>query len=203
MIKKIKKRAHLLSHIREYSHEHPFVKFLIFLFVFIIYVGFTIINFGFKEGILVGLLTWSFFVFCTPIASAGLLIDFPFRFLTGIKMIYSEMIVWFLALLLNIFAFSINPLIYHKTIILSLFRSIILNPIPFWAIILLSGTGTFFSIYFGDEILDNLLSGKKKRTKYKNHFNKQRILILLSTIVFAIILYSFLLNKLNINIPLF
>ncbi len=57
-----------------------------------------------------------FFVFCTPIADAGVLFDFPFRLITGIKMIFSEIGVWLIALVINFFIFFKNPHIYDKTI---------------------------------------------------------------------------------------
>jgi len=83
-------RKLLLSEIKTYLHTHPYIKFLIVASLFLIYLIFSILSFGLSHGILVSLLTWAFFVFCTPVADAGVLIDFPVRYITGIKMIYSE-----------------------------------------------------------------------------------------------------------------
>ncbi len=203
MIKGADNRLHFLKGVREYSHEHPFVKFLIVLSFFIVYLAVTVINFGVGNGIMVALLTWTFFVFCTPIADAGILIDFPLRLITGLRMIYSEILVWVLAFFINIFAYYTNPLVYDKTIILTLFKHILLHPFPFWIIIILSALGTFLSVYFGDEILDILSSKKRERKKYDKHTTKYKLIMFLFIIIFIIILYYFLLSNLNLKIPLF
>ena len=183
-------------------HEHPCVKFLVVVAAFLAYLFFAIAKFGLGEGALVGLLSWSFFVFCTPIADAGMLLDFPLRLIAGIRMIYSEIAVWVIAFLINLFSFLFNPAVYDKTLLLMLFKHILIRPFPFWLIIVLSGIGTFLSVYFGDEILD--LAGKKgEREKHAKHKMKHRFIILAFIITLIIILYHFLLTKLKLNIPLF
>ncbi len=189
--------------IEKYTHEHPFVKFLIVLGIFLIYLILTINHFGVENGILVSLLTWSFFVFCTPIADAGVLVDFPIRVLTGIRMLYSEIMVWIIALLINIYARTFEPAIYKKTIILEMFNYILNHPWPYGIIIVLSCIGTFLSVYFGDEILDILTTRKQKRKEYNQHILKHRIIIFLFLIAFVLMFYFFLLQNLKVNIPLF
>ncbi len=190
-----------LKHFKEYTHHHPLVKFLTVLLFFIAYLAFTIMHYGAEQGILIALLSWSFFVFCTPIADAGILVDFPLRLLTGIRMLHAEMSVWLFAFLLNLFTFQAQPTIYNRTIILKLFHHIITQP-EFWPIIILSAVGTFFSIYFGDEILDIVAEKEKFRSKYQRHFLKYRLIVFLFIFSFVIMLYYFLLNKLGISIPL-
>ena len=189
--------------IREYTQNHPFVKFLVVLFLFLVYLFFTMINFGISNGLIVTLLTWTFFVFGTPIADAGVLIDFPLRLITGIRMIYSEIMVWTIAFFTNLFTFFLNPSIYDTTLLLKLFKYILSHPYPYWIIILLSALGTFLSIYFGDEILDILSLRKRKRKIYEEHINKYKLIVFLFIIAFIILVYYFLLNHLNLKIPLF
>ena len=183
--------------IKEYTQNHPFVKFLMVLLLFLSYLFFTMINFGISNGLMVTLLTWTFFVFGTPIADAGVLIDFPFRLITGIKMIYSEIFVWVIAISLNIYMLIFSSEIYAKTYLLTILKTILLNPFPFGLIILISLAGTFISVYFGDELLDAL--SNKKREKYKKHKNKHRVIIISFLITAIILVYYYMLKYLGIQ----
>jgi len=194
-------RAHFFQEIEVYTHKHPFVKFAIILFLFLLYFGFTVSEYGFKDGLLTSLLTWSFFVFCTPIADAGILIDFPVRLFANVRMIYSEIRVWIIALSINIYAFAFNQVIYQKNTILQIFKQIITTPWPYGIIILLSAAGTFFSVYFGDEILD-VVNKTTVRKKHAKHHLKHEIIVFTFIIVAIIILYYVLIQHLGISIEL-
>ncbi|MCD6434701.1 MAG: hypothetical protein J7L14_03740 [Candidatus Diapherotrites archaeon] len=169
-------------------------RFLLVFILVIAYFCFVVFHFGIKNGLWITFLTWSFFVFCTPIADAGLLLDFPVRLITGIRMLYSEICVWLFAAVLNLYTSLFNPQIYTKTKILSLFKYIITHPIPYWLIILLSGIGTFLSIYFGDELLD--VVRHTQRSKFEKHKHKHRLIIILFLVAAIIVLYNFLINEL-------
>jgi hypothetical protein len=173
-------------------------KFLLVVTVFIVYFVFMSLRYGLNNGFMATILTWSFFVFCTPISDAGLLLDFPIRLVTGIRMIYSEVFVWILAFLLNVYSLTFNQSIYNKTMILWLFKHILTHPFPFWTIIIVSAIGTFMSVYFGDELID--ASKHKERKKYGKHKNKYKLLLILFMIILTLILYDFLLKKLGVNI---
>jgi len=173
------------------------------LSILITYTILASLKFGAREGLLISALTWSFFVLCTPIADAGFLLDLPLRLFTGIRMVYCEVIVWVLALSINIFTTIFFRGVYEDTILLSLLSHIIHQPFPYWSIILLSGLGTFFSIIFGDEVLDVALRGKKKREHHKKHYRKHHLIILIFLVILVLILYDFLLNSLGVHIPWF
>lgn len=188
----------IFSSIRKKFDEHPVIRFISVIIIIIIYFIFATYSHGIKDGLTISLLTWTFFVLCTPVADAGILIDFPIRLVTGIKMIYSEIIVWFIAIIINIFLLTNNPETYDNTIILSLFKHILDTPFPYWIIIILSGVGTFLSIYIADNIVDN----KKVKKKHSNYLIKHKIIIFTFLIILIIIAYDLLLNKLGIHIPL-
>jgi hypothetical protein len=137
-------------------------------------------------------------VLCTPIADAGVLIDFPVRLITGIKMVYSEVIVWIIALSSNLFIFFFHSEIYEKTILLSLFKKIISTPFPYWIIIIISAIGTFLSIYLADYAFEP----NKLKKEHSNFLIKYKIIIFVFLIIFIIISYEFLLKELGVNIPL-
>jgi hypothetical protein len=174
------------------------IRFLLLVAILVSYFVFLSFKYGVNEGFLITILTWSFFVFCTPIADAGFLLDFPVRLITKIRMIYSEMFVWIIAFSINFYSIISNPNIYEKTAILKLFKHILLHPNPFWAIIIISAIGTFISIYFGDEMID--VVKHEHRKKYKKHKNKYRLILILFVIVITVLLYHHLLKKLGINI---
>jgi len=176
------------------------LRFLGVLFILIAYLIFVSMRYGMENGILITFLTWSFFVFCKPIADAGFLLDFPIRLITKIKMIYSEIFVWFIAFLINFYALVFRPEVYEQIELLKIFKHIILNPIPYWSIIIVSAIGTFLSIYFGDELMS--VVKHKHRKGYKKHKNKH-IVILVIFLVLTIILYSHLLKGGGLNLSLF
>ncbi|MBU1849797.1 MAG: hypothetical protein KKH40_03655, partial [Nanoarchaeota archaeon] len=117
--------------------------------------------------------------------------------------IYSEIIVWIIAISINIFISLTTPSVYNDTLILSIFQHIISQPIPYWSIIILSALGTFFSLLFGDEIIDISYENKKEREHHQKHKHKHHFIILLFLFVLILIVYDFLLNKLGFQIPLF
>jgi len=192
-----KKEGSFKSYIHFKTRQNVFKRFLIVLFITIVYAIFAMWHYGLKDGILVSFLTWSSFVLCTPIADAGFLLDFPVRILTKIRMIYSEIFVWGVAISLNITTLIINPEIYNTNFLLTLFKTILTHPFPYWIIIFLSAAGTFLSIYFGDELLDVL--SHDQREKHKKHKNKHRLIIFLFIIAAIILLYFYLLNSLHVR----
>ncbi len=187
--------------LKDFSHETKkslLKRFLIVAGIFVVYLIFVLFKFGWKNGILVALLSWSFFVLCTPICDAGLLFDLPVRLLTKIRMIYAEILTWIFAITLNILTISLAPAIYAKTSLLKLFKTILIHPYPYWAIIILSAVGTFLSVYFGDELLD--IAFFHQQEKYPRHKNKLYLVILLFLVVVIIFLYEHLLKELGIKI---
>jgi hypothetical protein len=113
-------------------------------------------------------------------------------------MLVSEIFVWVIAIMLNVYAFTTMPEIYEKTAILSLFKHILAQPIPFWTIVALSAIGTFASIQFGDELLDK--TKHHERTKYQEHGNRYRMIFLIFIFVITFVVYDFLLHKLGITL---
>ncbi len=180
------------------TKKRVLIKFILIIAILISYFTFVSLRYGLNDGLMITILTWSFFVFCTPIADAGFLLDFPIRLITKIRMIYSEIVVWIIAASINIYSLLFNPIVYEKIEILRLFKYILLHPFPFWAIIIISATGTFLSIYFGDELID--VVKHKHRKKYKKHKNKYVLILILFIIVVIIMLYSYLLRRLGVNI---
>lgn len=194
--KKIDKK-HLLKH---ETKRHVLLKFLLVLSIFLGYFLFITYKYGIQQGFLVSLLSWSFFVLSTPVADAGFLIDFPLRLVTKIKMIFSEMLVWLIAISINIYAIISKPEIYETSKLLSLFKKILIQPFPFWAIIILSFLGTFVSIHFGDELLDKTKHSERKI--YQKHKKKYKLFIMFFIFSMTLVIYEILLKQLNITISL-
>lgn len=171
-------------------------KFLFLIILLIIYFIYISNKYGSKNGFFITILTWSFFVFCTPIADAGFILDFPIRIFTKIRMIYSEITVWVFAFILNLTTILTKPEVYQKTTILKIFYIILIHPL-YWIIILLSGLGTYLSIYFGDELID--VVKHKDRKKYHKHINKYQIITFLFIISAILIIYNILLKNFGLK----
>lgn len=182
------------------TKKHSLLRFMGILLIILAYFAYISIKLGTKTGLFVTALTWSFFIFCTPIADAGFLVAFPIRLIIGTRMIYTQIIAFFVAFFLDLFAFLNKPEIFNKTIILKLFYQIIIHPFPLWGIIILSLFGTILSIYFGDELID--VSTHKQRKRYHKHLNKFKLIITIFLVAVIIVLYKFLLELTGLKIPL-
>lgn len=196
-------RSERIAHKDLFGHETKrkvLFKFLLIVLVFFIYLFFVSERYGIENGLFITLLTWSFFVLCTPIADAGFLVDFPLRMITRIRMSFSEIFVYSAAILLNLYTFFLHPEMYSKTKILSIFKHILETPFPFWGIIVISAIGTFVSVEFGDELLDKVRHSERKI--YHKHKHRHRLIILAFIFVLAFILYDFLLKGLGVDLPL-
>ena len=138
------------------ARRQVLIKFLLLVLVLLGYLGYLTYTLDFRTGSVAALLTWSFFVLCTPIADAGFLLDFPLRLIFGIRMFISEIVVWGIAISLNAIALIWFADDYQTTTLTRLLYAILTTPWPYWSVIVISGFGTFLSIRFGDELMDVL-----------------------------------------------
>jgi|TARA_R110001592_G_scaffold157620_1_gene388487 hypothetical protein len=177
--------------------QQVILKFLALCLILLGYFAYLSYQYDFLTGGIAALITWSFFVLCTPVADAGFLLDFPIRVLFGVRMVFSEIFVWAIAISLNTIAMLYFREYYQTTLLTRLMESIIITPFPYWFIIVLSGIGTFLSIRFGDELMD-VLHHKDREFFYSNHFKHEVVLF----VFFLFILFSYyeLIASLGINI---
>jgi len=157
-------------------------KFAALLALLIGYFAYLSLKYDPMTGGISAALTWSFFVLCTPIADAGFLLDFPLRLLFGIRMVVSEMAVWAIAISINAAALIGAPQVYDTTILTRLLAQILTTPYPYWAIIILSGFGTFLSIRFGDELMD-VLHHRDRDFFHSHHFKHELIVVVFFVLV--------------------
>lgn len=182
----------------EETKNHALIRF-IFLIIFVIgYFLFESYRFGAGEGLFVSILTWAFFVLCTPIADAGFLLAFPVRLLMGIRMIYTQIFAYFVAFGVVFYAFAYSSETFNNTMVLQLFHEILTTPWPYWLILVISFVGTIFSIVFGDELVD--VSTHKDRKLYHQHKSKHRMVITAFIVLATFLLYYYLLGKTGITI---
>src|SRR5210317_404217 len=101
-----------MTHPIDKKETHPkkqlLHKFLMLCVLLAAYFSYLSFQYGVMTGGIASALTWYFFVLCTPIADAGFLLDFPLRLLFGIRMLISEIIVWIIAIGINIYALIFN-----------------------------------------------------------------------------------------------
>lgn len=186
--------------IRHETHRSVFIRFVLMLLIFVAYFIFISTKYGYKDGFLIAWMTWSFFVLCTPIADAGMLIDFPVRLVTGVKMVFSESLVWLVAISLNLYTYTFHNTFYDQTQILTLFKHILMNPWPLWIIIFIAAIGTFLSIQIGDELMDVIRHRDRKLPI--RHDLKMRVLYMGFVLIITFSLYDLLLTQFNFDLPL-
>ena len=173
------------------------IKFTLLLGLVICYFAYLNYQYDLATSGIVAGLTWSFFVLCTPVVDAGFLLDFPLRLLFGIRMVVSEIMVWTVALAINGFALMIWPQAYDTTVLTRAFFIILTNPVPYWAVIALSGIGTFLSIRFADELMD-VLRHRDRDYFHSHHFKHE--LVLFAFFVVSLIAYYNLMASIDLVI---
>lgn len=172
------------------------IKFGLLISLMAGYFVYLTYEYNILTGGVAALLTWSFFVLCTPIADAGFLLDFPLRVLFGIRMITSEIVVWLVAILLNVSVLTYAEKYYQTTSLTKIFHQVLTTPLPYWSIIILSALGTFLSIRFGDELLDVL--HQRDRSFFHSHQFKHE-LIILAFFFIVLGIYSELIISLDVD----
>lgn len=186
-----------MIHIRHQTHLETVLKFTGLLALLLAYFGYLSWQYDLATGGWVAALSWSFFVLCTPIADAGFLLDFPIRLLFGTRMVLTEILVWVLALGLNIATILVKPAVYETTFLTSLFYKILVTPWPYWGLIALCALGTFVSIYFGDEMLD-VATHKERKTHHRHGF-KYRLIVMVGIFLVVMVAYEHLITELGVD----
>lgn len=181
-----------------YHHRQVYIKFALLCLILLAYFLYISFKYDVKTGGIASMITWSFFVLCTPIADAGFLVDFPIRLLFGVRMFVTEILVWVAAITINLISFNYAPFYYSTSAINNIFYMILKNPFPYWGIILLSGIGTFLSIRFGDELVNT--AKHSDRNYFHEHKLKHKFIIFIFFFIVTIFLYYRLLSALNIKI---
>ena len=172
-------------------------KFLMLCLVLIGYFAYLSFEYDLMTGGVAAMLTWSFFVLCTPIADAGFLLDFPLRILFGVRMLISEIAVWAIAITINIVSLLYFAEYYETTTLTKLLYAILTMPNPYWSVILLSGVGTFLSIRFADELMD--VVHHRDRNFFHRHGYKHELIVIVFFITVFIGYYK-LIASLGIDI---
>lgn len=186
-------------HLRHITHREALGKFLVLVTVVASYFGYLSWKFDAATGGAIAALSWAFFVLCTPIADAGFLLDFPVRLLFKIRMIFTEIAVWGLALAISLWGVWAGPEMFGKTLITSVFYEILTTPYPYWGLIILCALGTFLSIHFGDEMLDVI--AHRDRARFHQHGVWFRLVGFIAVIAVVVIAYHHLVSKLGLVLP--
>lgn len=195
---KIKPQAAKFN-IKHETHVETLLKFIALALILVAYFIYMSWKYDAATGFAVALLTWSFFVLCTPVADGGFILAFPIRLLFGIKMAITQVVLWFIALAINIFMLVSAPSAYDLTFLTRLLKHILTVPYPYWFILILSAVGTLLSIYFGDEMMD--VTAHKNRALHHRHGLKYRAVTAAGLGVLTVVSYYFLLDSLNISLP--
>ncbi len=179
-----------MTYFADEKETHPrkttLYKFVLLCIVLVGYFFYLTYQYDLMTGGIASAITWSFFVLCTPIADAGFLLDFPIRLLFGIRMLFSEVAVWVIAISINVISLFYFVDYYQTTKLTRIFHVILTNPYPYWAVVLLSGMGTFLSIRFADELMD--VVRHRDREYFLHHSFKHEIIVI---VFFIVVLFGY------------
>jgi uncharacterized membrane protein len=187
-------------HIKHETHRETFLKFIAIALIFIGYFLYMSWKYDASTGFAVAALTWSFFVLCTPVADGGFILAFPIRLLFGSKMAITQVVLWFVAIGLNVFMLLSESNAYDLTFLTKLLKHILTVPYPYWSILILSAVGTLLSISFGDEMMD--VTSHKERKIHHSYGLKYRTVVVAGLSILTIVSYYYLLDSLNIVMPM-
>jgi hypothetical protein len=195
---KIKPQA-IKFHTKHETHRETLLKFIALALILVAYFIYMSWKYDTSTGFAVAVLSWSFFVLCTPVADGGFILAFPIRLLFGIRMSITQVVLWFVAIALNIFMLISASNTYDLTFLTRLLKHILTVPYPYWGILILSAAGTLLSIYFGDEMMD--VTSHKDRVMHHRHGMKYRTVLVAGLGILTVISYYYLLDSLNIVLP--
>ncbi len=181
------------------THLESLLKFLALIAVLVAYFFYVAWKFNAATGFGLALLSWSFFVLCTPIADGGFIVAFPVRLLFNVRMATTQLVVWLVAVAINMVMLLMYRDTYALTFLTRLLQQILTQPFPYWSILLISALGTFLSIWFGDEMMD--VTHHAHREKYHRHGFNYRLILVLGLGVLTITAYYNLLAGLHIQLP--
>lgn len=184
---------------RHQTHKESLWRFLALIAVLVAYFSYMSWKFDAATGAWLALLSWSFFVLCTPIADGGFIVAFPIRLLFGARMLISQAAVWIVAIIINVVAMRFTPTSYEDTELTRLLFTIITTPWPYWSILAISAAGTGLSIWFGDEMMD--VTAHADRALHHKHGFKHKTLIIVGLGLLTILAYYNLLGDLGVAIP--
>ncbi len=191
-------QSHKFS-IKHETHRETLLKFVALVLILVAYFIYMSWKYDASTGFSVALLTWSFFVLCTPVADGGFILAFPVRLLFGIKMAITQVVLWFVAIAINVAMLLLAPTTYDLTFLTQLLKHILTEPYPYWSILILSAAGTLLSIFFGDEMMD--VASHDSRKLHHRHGLKYRTVLIAGLAVLTVVSYYYLLSSLNISLP--
>ncbi len=111
----------------------------------------------------------------------------------------TQLVLWFVAIGINVYMLKYSVASYDLSFLTSLLKKILLEPYPYWSILLISALGAFLSIFFGDEMMDvTMHENREKHNTYKINY---RVILVVGLAALTVVAYYHLLNGLNISLP--
>lgn len=181
------------------THKESLWRFAALVMLLAGYFVWMSLKYDAATGAWLALLSWSFFVLCTPVADGGFIVAFPVRLLLGTRMVITQGAVWAIAIVINLAALKFAPSAYQDAPLTRLLETILTSPIPYWSILVISAAGTAMSIWFGDEMMD--VAGHADRVKHHKHGFHYRAILIAGLGVLTVIAYYQLLSDLGVKIP--
>ena len=158
---------------------------ILFLFIFIFFIVYN----GFLKGCIKTIFIWAFFISCTPIPEAGLLVSLPLKKYLNISLHISQAIVSFIALMILIYFYFYEKKTINSYLIGKLFLGLI--KYKYFSIIIISIISSIFTSEFIDNLIDNYINNEKiNNTQFK-------LFMIACFVLFYSLILNSLINKIN------
>jgi len=118
-----------------FSKKIYFLKIFSFVLIFGALATYLIATYGPFRGLHSTLLVWSFYVLCVPISGDGRISARLVSFFTRRTIQHPRLLTWALAILINLFSYTLIPTSYLRLATTFLLLSILSTPWPLWLII--------------------------------------------------------------------
>ena len=164
----MRKRMAFVDFVQRVQAEPGFEKFALVLGVILLYFCYVAWTEGIALGFTVVILTWCFFVFGTPVADAGALVDFPVRIITNNPFYRTEWIVFGVAAtIIGVFLWA-SPKSYEATFLTRLLYKMATRPLSLYGmIVVLSIIGTLVSAYLENDVYNRVLYDKGRLRSWR------------------------------------
>ena len=153
-----------LRHTVSFFRQVAYVLSVVVSLAISLFALYIVLLFGLHRGLHIAALLWSFFVLCVPYGSSGILLS-PFRRATRLRLQYADIVLWAIAVGLNVYTYFFARQIYLKSISTHLLYQIISNPWPYWLIMAICIFGMIYRLFIAPDamkrsmVLHYLLNG--------------------------------------------
>ncbi len=94
------------------------------------------------------ILAWTFCILCLPTHKGALIFDTPTRFFRQPLAKYAPLMIWCIAVLINVVTIKLTPSLYYCTSITHLLLLMLTTPQPYYRLIIINTMLMFYDVWW-------------------------------------------------------